>query len=686
MIDKLVDLAENLTPTALIGAGGIGKTSITLKVLHHDRIKQRFGDDRRFIRCDQFPRSCTHLLSRLSKVTGAGVENPEDLASLRPFLSSREIFIVLDNAESILDPAGTDAKEIYGVVEELSQLDNVSLCVTSRISTVPPDCETLDVPTLSIDAARDAFYRIYKNVGRTDLVDTMLGQLDFHPLSITLLATVAHQNKWGTDRLTKEWKRQRTKMLQTMHNRSFATTIELSLASPMFQELGSDARALLEVIAFFPQGIDENNLDWLFPTISNGADIFDKLCVLSLTYRNDSFITMLAPLRDHLRPKDPLLSPLLCKTKGRYFTRMSVMIDPNHSGFQESQWIASEDVNVEYLLDVFTTIDAKSNGVWEACTNFMCHLCFHKERLTILGPKIEGLPDDHPSKPNCLFQLSKLFQCTGNYMKYKRLLTHTLKLNRERGDDRGAAQTLWRLSLANQSLDLCEEGIKQVEEASQICKRLSDVVAEATCLASLAVLLYSTDRLDAAKEAASRALNIFSEKGNQFNACNSHFILGLIYHSKGETEEAIHHHEASLRMASSSWHGPLFSAHHALMVLFLDEARLDDAQAHIEYVKLHAHTCTYAMGYLMESQASSWHVQGRFEEAKAEALRAADVYEKLRAEEGLESCRQLLLRIEEGMNKPAIPGKPDDGELLARKLALFNFTDVSHSGKVTESA
>ena len=559
LIEEIVGLAEHLTPIALIGPGGIGKTSIALTVLHHDRMKKLFGDNRWLIRCDQFPASCTHLLSRLSKVVGAGAENPEDMAPLRPFLSSKEMIILLDNAESILDPRGTNAREIYAVMDELSRFSNICLCITSRISTIPPSCQTLDIPTLSMEAACDTFYGIYKSSGQSDLVNGILEQLDFHPLSITLLATVAHHNKWDPNRLNKEWERQRTSVLHTQHDQSLAATIELSLASPMFQELGPNAQELLGVVAFFPRGINENNLDWLFPTLSDRTRIFDNFCTLSLTYRSDGFITMLAPLRDHLLPKDPGSSPLLRITKYHYFSRLSVYVNPGEPGFEEAEWITSEDANVEHLLDVFTSIDANSVDVWDTCARFMTHLYWHKRRLVTLGPKIEGLPDDHRSKPKCLFELSRLFDSVGNHTERKRLLTHTLALWRKRGDDLEVANTLTFISKSNRLLGLCKDGIVQAKEALEIYKRFNDISGQARSWQFLAQSLWSDNQLDAAEEAALQAINLLSDKGDQVPVCDCYRLLGKICRTRGETEKAIKHFETALGIASSfNWQEQLF--------------------------------------------------------------------------------------------------------------------------------
>jgi len=45
LIEEVIHLVERLMPIALIGAGGIGKTSIILTALHDKRIERRFGEN-----------------------------------------------------------------------------------------------------------------------------------------------------------------------------------------------------------------------------------------------------------------------------------------------------------------------------------------------------------------------------------------------------------------------------------------------------------------------------------------------------------------------------------------------------------------------------------------------------------------------------------------------------------------
>jgi tetratricopeptide (TPR) repeat protein len=158
-----------------------------------------------------------------------------------------------------------------------------------------------------------------------------------------------------------------------------------------------------------------------------------------------------------------------------------------------------------------------------------------------------------------------LFQSVGNPAEQKRLLSHVLKLRRERGDARGVAQKLRSLSDANQALKLHGEGTQQAKEALGIYEKIGGVVEQARCLIDLAFLLCPDKQFDAAEEAASQAIRILPEKGEEFLVGQSHRILGNVYRFKGEREKAIRHLEVALEIASTfHWNNQLFGVHYSL--------------------------------------------------------------------------------------------------------------------------
>ena len=385
-----------------------------------------------------------------------------------------------------------------------------------------------------MEAACNIFYRIYGKGGRSGIIDNLLQRLDFHALSITLLATTPSYNAWDYDHLTEKWDTHRSWVLQTDQNESLAATIELSLASPTFRKLGPNAHDLLGVVAFFPQGVHEKNPDRFFPTIPDRKNIFDKFCVLSLTYRNNGIITMLAPIRDHLFPQDPESSLLLCATKDDYFTRLLGLLVLDTPRFAEAQWIMSEDVNVEHLLDIFASIDTGSDDVWKACYYFMNHLYWHKHHRAVLAQKIETLSDDRHAKPITLLHLSRLFNALDNRTEQKRLLIGAPGLERQRENGAGVVIALVELSDVNRMLNLHEEGISQAREASEVCARLGLPISQAHCLNLLAQSLLGDKQLDAAEAEVSRLFDLIPEKGHECLICQSHRLLGEIYRSKGE--------------------------------------------------------------------------------------------------------------------------------------------------------
>jgi len=84
--------------------------------------------------------------------------------------------------------------------------------------------------------------------------------------------------------------------------------------------------------------------------------------------------------------------------------------------------------------------------------------------------------------------------------------------------------------------------------------------------------------------------------------------------------------------------------------LFVGEGRFDDAHAHVKYIKLHTVNDSYLLGRATELLARVWYKQDRFEEARSEALRATEIFEKIGATKDLKDCKYVLWKIGRATN------------------------------------
>ncbi|KAG9316208.1 hypothetical protein JVU11DRAFT_2235 [Chiua virens] len=143
--------------------------------------------------------------------------------------------MVLDNAETFEDAADRDAAEhISSIVAEIANTRGVTVMLTSRTSRNARlvSWTEFSVPPLEKLPAREYFRKIYHGDITDDAVDGLLAMLDFHPLSIHILAYTAKESRWTGEELCEEWNTQHSRLLQTGDKKenlgTSAITLEMS--------------------------------------------------------------------------------------------------------------------------------------------------------------------------------------------------------------------------------------------------------------------------------------------------------------------------------------------------------------------------------------------------------------------------------------------------------------------------
>ena len=393
-----------------------------------------------------------------------------------------------------------------------------------------------------------------------------------------------------------------------------------------------------------------------FP-VSDRQKIIDGLCVLSLTYRASGFITMLAPLRDYLHPKNPSPSTLLAIAKDQYSDRLCVWRNERGvDGFTEVEWFVSEDINAEHLLDAFVSIDTEPANVWGACYQFLNHLAEYKPRPVILGPKIDTLPETHPSKAECVCALATLFSVLGDFSVARRLHLHELRLWQKHGNELNGAIALTRLADTNRLLGNTQEGIGQAEEALRVFERLEEKCWQGHCLKIIAWGYVDCRQLRGASRCVDRLFALLrngSDKG-LLRSCGR--ILAAISVQTGNLSDAKEILESTLEvpLLLGDAHSQFWITHRLAEVYF-GLGDLNGVGDQITGMKSLAQVSRdqYLLGRAMELQAKMWLKTGRFAEARSEALLALAAYGKVGNSWNQEKCGELLKCIEMGSNDSA---------------------------------
>ncbi|KAJ7935866.1 hypothetical protein B0H13DRAFT_1853979 [Mycena leptocephala] len=303
---------------ALLGAGGMGKTSLARAVLHHTKITAKYEQHRFFVACD----SATTKVE-LTALIGAhlGLKPGKDLTQsvIQHFSMSPPSLLILDNLETSWEP-NKSRNQIEEFLSFLTGIDHLSLIITLRGAERPAKVAWTrpflpPLKPLEQGPAYQTFVDIADDQHSPEEVDKVLTLTDNMPLAISLLAHLVDSE--GCAAVLSRWEKEKTSMVSEGFDKrsNLDLSISLSLSSPRFTSL-PHSQELLSLLSILPDGLSDAELVQSRLPINNILACKAALICTSLAYTNEQKqLKALVPIREYVQkvqpPGDHLVRPLL---------------------------------------------------------------------------------------------------------------------------------------------------------------------------------------------------------------------------------------------------------------------------------------------------------------------------------------------------------------------------------------
>ncbi|THU93786.1 hypothetical protein K435DRAFT_598148, partial [Dendrothele bispora CBS 962.96] len=252
---------------AIMGAGGIGKTSLALHIMNATSVKDKFAGRCYFIPCELFEDADSLIqgLIHVMKLTLHENQSKNEVLFDHLQAADDDLLIIFDNFETPWNHSGSKIGVKY-LMEKIAQYNVVSLIVTMRGSGGPSDIPWIKlggksgISTLSPDAAKEAF-KAFAGDNLQDMgsyeseIDLLMNQLEYVPLAIRLSAQ--HVKRVSMRVLMRMWKTHKTSILNEDGrelDRLTSVSFSIDLSIEVFRITGNTLK-LLSAIAFLPDGV-----------------------------------------------------------------------------------------------------------------------------------------------------------------------------------------------------------------------------------------------------------------------------------------------------------------------------------------------------------------------------------------------------------------------------------------------
>ncbi|KAJ7257690.1 hypothetical protein C8J57DRAFT_1647393 [Mycena rebaudengoi] len=302
---EVVDLLKADSPRiAILGPGGMGKTSLAQAALHHVDVTAKYSE-RYFVPCHSSI-TPTDLVSAISFHIGFESAQSSQVI-LQYFSSTQPTLLVLDNFETTWEPISTRSN-VEELLSLLAGVPHLALMITMRGAERPGKIGWIrPFPRPLIPLSDAAAYKILVDIAEEyhepEKVQQLLDLTDNLPLAVTLMATVVGYE--GCDRTLSRWEEENTHLLSDGYDQRSSLDISIMLSYSGLR-MTHGAQQLLRLLSILPDGLSDADFIQSGLPIENVLACKSTLIQVALAHvDNSQCLKYLVPDREYIQRVHP---------------------------------------------------------------------------------------------------------------------------------------------------------------------------------------------------------------------------------------------------------------------------------------------------------------------------------------------------------------------------------------------